>query len=471
MTLPQLLSFGPFEFDRESGELRKHGMRVRLPDQPRRVLELLLDHHGEIVTREEIRQQLWAADTFVDFDAGLSSVVRKLRDALGDSADHPRYIETVPRRGYRFIATAATMPASAPRASAGTAAPAPRRAAWMAAAIAVSIGAMVFAEIKSRPRMSPEANDAFLKGVAAAGRENVSGFRAAVAYFEEATRKQPTFALAYARLAQAQMQLVYTGQFAPRDIAPRADLAVRQALALDDSIALAHRTRAQILHDYYWQWEAGDRELRRARQLDGTSTVAHPPQATAALSEGRFDEAIAEAERARARDPLAPQAALNLGATLRAAGQFDRALSEFRAALALNPQMARGYFQLGITYVLMERWPDAIEAIGRALEITPDNSRFLAYQGFAFAKAGRADQARNVLERLRARAGTQYVSSFGVALILDALGERAAAAAAISRAFDDHALELSQWRQYPPFQAFQADPRFQVLTRRAGRIP
>ena len=193
MTLPQLLSFGPFEFDRESGELRKHGMRVRLPDQPRRVLELLLDRHGEIVTREEIRQQLWAADTFVDFDAGLSSVVRKLRDALGDSADHPRYIETVPRRGYRFIATAATMPAAAPRASAGTAAPAPRRAAWMAAAIAVSIGAMVFAEIKSRPRMSPEANDAFLKGVAAAGRENVSGFRAAVAYFEEATRKQPTW--------------------------------------------------------------------------------------------------------------------------------------------------------------------------------------------------------------------------------------------------------------------------------------
>src|SRR5580765_365940 len=108
MTLPQILSFGPFEFDRQSGELRKHGMRVRLADQPRAVLELLLDHHGEIVTREEIRQRLWAADTFVDFDAGLSSVVRKLRDALGEAADHPRYIETVPRRGYRFIATTAT---------------------------------------------------------------------------------------------------------------------------------------------------------------------------------------------------------------------------------------------------------------------------------------------------------------------------------------------------------------------------
>lgn len=473
MTLPPIVSFGPFEFDRRSGELRKHGMRVRLADQPRTVLELLLDRHGDIVTREEIRQRLWAADTFVDFDAGLSSVVRKLRDALGESADQPRYIETVPRRGYRFIAAATTLPAAAPATAAEAAAPVRRRAAWMAAAIAVSIGALLFAEIgiTSRPRISPEANDAFLKGVAAAGRESVAGFHTAVAYFEQATREQPTFALAYARLADAQVQLLYAGRFAPRDIVPRADVAVRKALALDDSIALAHRTRAAILLNYYWQWEAGDRELQRARQLDGASIAAHTHQAAAALSEGRYDEAIADAQRARARDPLAPAAALNLGTILRTARQFDPALSEFRAALALNPQMARGYFQLGITYAFMERWPDAIDAFGRALQITPDNSRFLAYQGFAFAKAGRADDARNILERLRVLSRTQYVSSFGIALILDALGERDAARAAIGRAFDDHALELAQWRQYPPFPALQADPRFQALSRRAGRIP
>src|SRR6185312_2265134 len=90
-----------------SGELRKHGLKVRLADQPFRILLLLLDRRGEIVTREEIRQALWPADTFVDFDAGLSSAVRKLRDALGDSAAHPLFIETVPRRGYRFVAPVA----------------------------------------------------------------------------------------------------------------------------------------------------------------------------------------------------------------------------------------------------------------------------------------------------------------------------------------------------------------------------
>src|ERR1043166_5369794 len=101
-------AFGPFEFDPASGELRKHGLRVRLLEQPRTLLQLLLEQRGEIVTREDVRQHLWPADTHVDFDAGLSSVMRKLRDALGDSAEQPRFVETVPRRGYRFIAQVTT---------------------------------------------------------------------------------------------------------------------------------------------------------------------------------------------------------------------------------------------------------------------------------------------------------------------------------------------------------------------------
>ncbi|MFZ0880711.1 MAG: winged helix-turn-helix domain-containing protein [Candidatus Acidiferrales bacterium] len=96
--------FGAFEVDLRSGELRKHGIRLKLQDQPFQVLAHLLEHPGEVVTREELRQKLWPADTFVDFDTGLNSAIKKLRDALGDSAEEPRYIETLPRRGYRFIA-------------------------------------------------------------------------------------------------------------------------------------------------------------------------------------------------------------------------------------------------------------------------------------------------------------------------------------------------------------------------------
>src|SRR5271169_1358174 len=96
--------FGTFEIDLNSGELRKHGIRIKLHDQSFKVLTVLLEHPGEVVTREQLYQKLWPADTFVDSDVGLNSAVMKLRDALGDSAENPRFVETLPRRGYRFLA-------------------------------------------------------------------------------------------------------------------------------------------------------------------------------------------------------------------------------------------------------------------------------------------------------------------------------------------------------------------------------
>jgi TolB-like protein/DNA-binding winged helix-turn-helix (wHTH) protein/tetratricopeptide (TPR) repeat protein len=95
--------FGTFEVDFRAGELRKNGIRVKLHNQPMAVLEMLLEQPGEVVTREEIQQKLWGSDTFVDFEQGLNKAMNKLRDALSDSAESPRYIETLPRRGYRFI--------------------------------------------------------------------------------------------------------------------------------------------------------------------------------------------------------------------------------------------------------------------------------------------------------------------------------------------------------------------------------
>jgi eukaryotic-like serine/threonine-protein kinase len=98
------MRFGAFEVDLRSGEVYKHGIRLKLQDQPFQVLAVLLEHPGDLVTREELHRKLWPSDTFVDFDTGLNSAIKKLRDALSDSAEDPRYIETLPRRGYRFIA-------------------------------------------------------------------------------------------------------------------------------------------------------------------------------------------------------------------------------------------------------------------------------------------------------------------------------------------------------------------------------
>src|SRR5215831_1428923 len=153
---PPVVRFSVFEVDRRSGELRKRGVRVRLRDQAFQVLACLLERPGEVVTREELQRRLWPADTFVDFDRGLNKAVNRLREALGDSADSPRFIETLPKRGYRFIAPverlapgglpqpAAIQPESAASTTAASipTAPAPAlrsrlRESWIAAAVVV----------------------------------------------------------------------------------------------------------------------------------------------------------------------------------------------------------------------------------------------------------------------------------------------------------------------------------------------
>src|SRR6185295_17888645 len=120
-TASRVIRFGLFELDLSAGELRKQGRNIKLQDQPLQVLERLLSRPGDVVTREELQQALWPADTFVEFDQGLNTAIKKIRLALGDSADNPRFIETLPRKGYRFIApvgereTPAPIPAPAVR--------------------------------------------------------------------------------------------------------------------------------------------------------------------------------------------------------------------------------------------------------------------------------------------------------------------------------------------------------------------
>jgi eukaryotic-like serine/threonine-protein kinase len=134
-----IVRFGSFELDLQQGKLSKSGIRIRLQEQPLQILALLLQHPGQLVTREEIRQKLWERDTFVEFDDALNTAVRKLRAALNDSADNPRFLETVPRRGYRFIAPVAPTSESQPVAPAKPVAPQRNPYFWVAALLVVAV--------------------------------------------------------------------------------------------------------------------------------------------------------------------------------------------------------------------------------------------------------------------------------------------------------------------------------------------
>jgi eukaryotic-like serine/threonine-protein kinase len=133
----EILRFGTFEVDVRAGELRKQGVRVKLQEQPFHVLSVLLQHAGEVMTREELRNQNWPPDTFVDFDNSLNTAINKLREALGDSADNPRFIETLPRRGYRFIAPVTGVDGTTRGTAASVSAAAPIRSRKIVATVAI----------------------------------------------------------------------------------------------------------------------------------------------------------------------------------------------------------------------------------------------------------------------------------------------------------------------------------------------
>jgi TolB-like protein/DNA-binding winged helix-turn-helix (wHTH) protein/tetratricopeptide (TPR) repeat protein len=610
-----VVRFGIFELDAKSGELRRRGLKIRLPDQSFQVLRMLLDRPGDVVTREELRQRLWASDTSVDFDAGLNSAIRKLREALDDSAENPRFIETLPRRGYRFIGSvesttrdevpvapsAATSASRSRRGlmagglllavtiaalvvvygarwrmSAGTAGhirslavlpfdnltgdssqdyfvdgmtdalttdlaqaggfdvvartsamrykgakkPLPvigrelnvdallagavirsehhvritaqlshaatERVVWarsydgelsdvvtlqqqMARAIAAAIGGRVTspaARAGQPSAVNPEAYDAYLKGLSVAGRQTYEGFRTAVGYFEEAVARQPGFAEAYAAMGHTQLQFLFGGPLSPRQAIPDAEANTRKALQLDETLAQAHRTLGEILHEFYWQWEEGDKEFRRAHELSGNRSGALQAEL---LRTGRFEEALAGAERALRLDPLSFAAHVNVAIVHRAAGDYDRAVARIHRALEIFPTQPRGHFQLGVTFTFMGRIDDAIHELETAVKSSQGgNPRFEAYLGCAYARAGRPGDARRIVTALESRARQQYVSAFGLALIYDALGQKEPALAAIERAYQDHAVEFAQLNQYPPFKAIASEARFQTVMRLVG---
>jgi DNA-binding winged helix-turn-helix (wHTH) protein/tetratricopeptide (TPR) repeat protein len=491
-----VIRFGVFELDAQSSELRRNGMKVRLGDQPVQILKVLLEHPGELVTREHLRQRLWTSDTYVAFDLGLNSAVRKLREALGDSADNPRFIQTLPRRGYRFIAPIA-LAGGDERQSEVSEGPTARdpgvRDKWTVSAAIIVLavaalgvgyervwrvrpasGGVAAMRVNSGPAgaatpgprraadvraVDPAAYNLFINGVEATGRETYQQFRDAIAYFEHAVARQPNFAEAHAAIAAAQLQFLFTGPLSPREVIPKAEAEARKAIELDETLARPHRTLGLILQNYYWKWEEGERELRRARELNAVPDDAE--EIPTLIRTGRVDEAIAEAERGRTRDVRSFDVYLNLALAYRAKRDFDHALAEIRRGVELRPDLPRGYFQLGTTLVLMGRPRDAIPALEKAVNSSPiRNPRFQAYLGYAFAASGRNADARRILASLDARARQQYVSSFGVSLIYDALGERGAALSAFQRAFEERALEFSQAAQYPSFRTIAAEPRF-----------
>src|SRR5438128_1234437 len=172
----RVVRFGPFEADLHSHELCKDGVRIKLHLQPFELLTTLIDHANEVVTREALKNKLWGSETVVDFDVGLNTAIKKLREALGDSAESPRYVETLPRRGYRFIAPVSYLPLAEPT---GTVEQRPSLLLqpwiWFAAAGALGIAALLISTNWDRFAAKDKAPPVRIRSIAVLPFQNLSG--------------------------------------------------------------------------------------------------------------------------------------------------------------------------------------------------------------------------------------------------------------------------------------------------------
>ena len=281
-----LYRFGVYEVDLRRGELRKHGTRVKVQGKPFQVLTVLLERPGEVVAREELRERLWPADTYVQFDDGLNAAVEKLRAALNDSAGRPHYIETIPRRGYRFVAPLTNVAAIGPATAVPTAPPAavlqevftrpPLYRRWQRlAAYALPAAALAASLLFGVHHRTVETHRAESVQEVRLGRElwrhrTAESLTQAVDHYNKALELDSTNAAAYSGLADAYIVLPFLSTIQQNATYPKAKAAAEKAVKLDPSLAEAHTSLADVKLYVGWDFDGTEREFQQAWPLTPT---------------------------------------------------------------------------------------------------------------------------------------------------------------------------------------------------------
>ncbi len=426
--MANLVRFGGFELDLGSGELKTGGVRTRLQEQPFRVLACLIERPGEVVTRQELQRRLWNDGRFVDFEHGINAAIKRLRVALDDDAEHPRFVETVQRRGYRFLAP-------------------------------ISHG-----DAERRGTESASAHDAYVKGLYHWTKPGASGLGEAVAFFEAAIAADPAYAAAHSALARALVALADYYVREPRLALHAAGAAAERALALDPHDANGHVALGDVKRSLEWDWDGAERAYRDALAADPRNEAALRGFGVLLAARGDKKDAVAAAERACALDPLC--LAMNTGAAFvhYLCGDYERAVARCRHTLDMDAAFAPAQYLLSATLVQLNRHAEAMRVLA---ERNADNADpvDLAWYAYAAASAGEQTIADAVLERLATLRARRFVPSFHVARVQAALGRRDAAVASLLAAVNERDPALFTLPLDPGFSGVRSEPRVVRLIR------
>jgi TolB-like protein/DNA-binding winged helix-turn-helix (wHTH) protein len=618
----KIVRFGVFELDLQRAELRKQGIKVKLQEQPLKVLQVLLENPGQIVSRDELRQRVWPANTFVEFDQGLYSAMARLRDVLGDSSDNPRFIETVAKRGYRFIApvsppvpsiaseiTKPTMPdqqglrrhslrtwissllaglvggalllvivftfdiagarewlrnrttpirsiavlplenlsrdpeqeyfadgmtdelittlaqmgtvrvvsrtsvmrykkISEPAAQVGRELnvdavvegtversgnrvrirvqliqAASDRHLWAqtydrdfgdALALETEAAGDIVREIQSGlsppqklrwaavRKVDPEAYEAYLKGLYFSNKRSAAGFTRAIEYFNQAIAKDSGYAAAYSGLSDALLGEIFTGTPAEK-VREKATLNAQKAIELDPFSAEAHNSLGGIREFWDWDWSAAEKEYRRAIELNPNFAAGHQDYALFLAFQGRFEQAIAEAQRSQDLDPLSPFVRTTFCLDLGVARRYAEAVQKCRQALELDPNFRHAHGNLVGIYIAMGKNEQGVEEYEKVASLSERPPAEIAGIWDAFERDGIKGFWRKVLEESKKEGDGVEVAS-----LYSLLGERDQAMLWLEKAYRQRSPIIEFLKEASEFDNLRSDPRFRELLRRVG---
>ena len=558
--------FGVFEADLTSRELRKNGTKIRLQEQPFQVLALLLENHGQVVTREELRVNIWPADTFVDFDNSLNTAINKIREALGDSADMPQLVETLPRRGYRFVATLETevpridslavlpmenlsgaqdqdyfaegltealisslakigalrvisrttamrykktdktLPQIARELNVdaiveGTVLRSAERVRISVQLIQASTDTHLWAEsyerdvrdmmalqselaraiaseiqVKLTPQeqmqlarvrqVDPEAYDCYLKGRYHWNKRTLEGLTKATEHFQEAIERDPTYAAAYAGLADSASRLGWWIDLAPEEGCLRGKAAALKAIELDTTLAEAHAALWFPLLNFDYNISAAEAAAERAIELDPQNAFALQGRACCLMARGRSEESFAEALRAAHLEPFTMVLLWTASIFGYLARRYDEATELCQKGLDLDPKFAPFHWTLGLAYVQRQSYGQAVDHMEEAVRLSHRLAYFLGGLGHVYGAVGRREDALQIVGELEERCRQRHVSPYWPAMIYAALGDNEAALLWLDRARQDHAPWMIYLKSPPWFDNLRTDSRYYRLLQR-----
>jgi serine/threonine protein kinase/Tfp pilus assembly protein PilF len=322
-------------------------------------------------------------------------------------------------------------------------------------------------KISKQYTQNTEAYQLYLKGRYYWNKRTEDGLKKGIDYFQQATQKDPKYALAYAGIADCYIVLGDYNLIRSNDATKEASEAATKALALDDTLAESHTALASV-HELNWKWQEAEKEYKRAIELNPNYPTAHHWYSVYLANMGHYDAAIAEIKRAQELDPLSMMINKSVGDRYYDARRYDEALELYRKTNEMDPSFPGSYEGLGFAYFRKGRYEEAITAFQKMRDLTGEKISYMLKVGQVYAESGKKAEAQKILHELNELSTKEYVPTVGMATLYTALGDKDQAFKFLEKAYQEHSIRLSYLKAEEAFDSIRSDPRFVDLLHRVG---